>query len=108
MLADILSRLTTRISISWSLIEFYGTGTAPKGKGMVDFETEIQQSSDGYRFSHEGLKKFAAGVTDIYDLSLVGMDDGRKLVEIRAIDSDCWEVTIDEEFSSFTADGLAC
>jgi hypothetical protein len=102
MLVDILSRLSTPESVSWRLMEFYGTGTAPDGRGMVDFENEILQSPIGYFFTREYLEKFASGLTDIYDLKLVGMDRGRTLVELVAVDSDYWEITVDGEFTSFS------
>jgi hypothetical protein len=103
MLADILKRLSTPSSIEWSLLEFHGTGTAPDGKGMVEFENEVRRCSDGYRFDGEAMEKFASELTDIDDLDLVGMDTGRKSVEIGAFDSGHWEVVVDETRSSFVS-----
>ncbi|MBL8296832.1 MAG: hypothetical protein JNN30_00660 [Rhodanobacteraceae bacterium] len=101
MLVDVIGRLSMTDSVSWRLMEFYGTGAAPDGMGMVDFENEVRQRPAGYLFTAEGLGKFASGLTDIYDLKLIGTDRGHTLVELEAVDSDYWEITIDEEFSSF-------
>lgn len=101
LLRDVLNRIRFKRAISWVLLYFHGTGSAPNGKGMVDFEEEVRRTAKGYALDQETLDELCRGLTDIYDLKLVGLVSGLKVAEIEAIDSSLWEVRLDDRFATF-------
>lgn len=96
LLDDVLEQLSFSCSVSWTIYEFSGSGTAPDGGGMVDFEQRLLETSTGFQFRADGIAKFARGLTDVTDIRLAGFCAEKKIIEIVGFDSSSWEITADE------------
>lgn len=96
LLDDVLARLSFSCDVNWTLYEFSGSGTAPDGSSMVDFEKKILETPAGFQFGADDLEKFSREITDITDITLVGFCSGKKIIEIVGFDSSDWEITADE------------
>ena len=95
LLKELLESLTLPKGIAWTLLDFCGSGGSPAGGRMEDFEAEIRSVSFGFPLSVEQLDIFAAGLTDITDVQLIGKLGDEAVVEIRGVDSTFWEVVVD-------------
>jgi hypothetical protein len=97
LLRDVLERLSFACSVNWTLYEFRGSGVAPDGGGMAEFERKLLESSTELSFSTDRVAKFASDITDITDITLAGFCADRKIIEIVGFDSGSWEITADED-----------
>jgi len=69
-LADFLSKLPDDDWV-WSVLEFYGVGTAPNGLPMADFEALTRSEPKGFIMNWSELKNFAGSLDQTYDCLIV-------------------------------------
>jgi hypothetical protein len=104
-LADLLAQIPDN-NLVWSILEFNGSGTAPAGLTMTEFQTLARATDRGHRLSWPALNEFAASLSDVTDCRIVGalkwknisatkLDAGAVVgieVILEAIDSTEWSV----------------
>jgi hypothetical protein len=64
---------------TWAIIEFTGTGTAPDGIGMPDFESCLWELEQGWLFTWEELVSFANGIHQAFSCFIVAVDSVVKI-----------------------------
>jgi hypothetical protein len=99
LLGEVLSKISFACEPTWLLHEFSGTGVAPNGLGMVEFETCIRESGPA-RFDTASLTNFASALTDVYDLRITAWS-GHKIAEIVGFDSECWDIWLDDSLAKY-------
>ena len=95
----------------WVILEFFGTGQAPGGISMPEFEDRIRSADYGLTMTWAELKEFGAHVTQTFDCEIVAIreaDDAAKppgtdsaIAKICAFDSTQWYVSVNESLDEF-------
>lgn len=92
----------------WRMFEFEGTGVAPQGMTMPDFEDLVMSEEYGFAFSWDSLLLFASEVSDVKSCVLAAitrpvdydsLDDGAGdgiIAFIGIYDSTDWQIKIPE------------
>lgn len=70
----------------WSILNFDGTGLAPGGISMVDFEDRIKSLPNGLLISWHELKAFADGLHQAIHCLIVGVVRGNEGSVSRNVD----------------------
>ncbi len=93
-------------NLTWSILDFYGIGSAPKGLTMPEFEKATRSIPGGHLFSWPELKAFADQLDQTWDCLIVAVESkndlvpeeldadnfNRCLIVLRAFDSTNWSV----------------
>ena len=95
----------------WILREFFGTGEAPGGISMQEFEDRVRSAGDGLRMTLSELKNFGAHVEQAIDCEVVAIRATEEAVlppgsdpavaEICAFDRTEWHVAVDDSVGEF-------
>src|SRR5215813_10101000 len=54
----------------WVLYEFFGTGRAPNGMSMPDFENQVRLAPEGLGMTWAELKAFGADIIQAFDCEI--------------------------------------
>jgi hypothetical protein len=64
---------------TWSIMEFSGTGSAPDGVSMPDFESCLWELDQGWLLTWEELVSFAGGIHQAFSCFIVAVDSAEKI-----------------------------
>jgi hypothetical protein len=95
----------------WVIFEFFGTGRAPMGMGMPEFEDQVRSAPEGLQMTWAELRAFGADVTQAFECEIVAFRDNNyyethrsvdlAIAKICALDSTEWYVSVDETAEEF-------
>ncbi|GAA3877125.1 hypothetical protein [Streptomyces sedi] len=68
-LEDILAAVPSN-NWDWRLWDFFGTGQAPEGRPMAEFEQTVAETPEGFGFNWPELTEFAAELDQTHDCLL--------------------------------------
>ncbi len=104
-LTELLNKVPEN-SWDWRMFEFEGSGVAPQGMAMPDFEDRVMSEEYGFAFSWDSLTRFASELSDVKSCVLAAvsrpvdyesLDDGSGegvIAFIGIYDSTDWEIKI--------------
>jgi hypothetical protein len=64
---------------TWSIMEFSGTGRAPDGISMPDFEACLWDLEQGWLFTWEDLVSFAGGIHQAFSCFIIAVESAEKI-----------------------------
>ena len=64
---------------SWLVIDYYGTGKAPSGMSMPEFESYLRSCANGFEMSWQELQSFASHLEQTIDCLIVAVDSTEQI-----------------------------
>jgi hypothetical protein len=111
-LSEILSAFPDNDFV-WTIVEFFGTGRAPAGMSMPDFEDEVRSTPAGVGMTWPEFRRFSADLDQTFDCDVmafrapggvVGQSEmDAAVAKISAFDSSEWEIAVDESVAELQA-----
>jgi hypothetical protein len=109
-MSDVLAAFPENGAV-WIIFEFFGTGRAPMGMGMPEFEDRVRSAPEGLQMTWAELKSFGAGLGQTFDCEIVAFRAADyyeahrsvdlAIAKICAFDSTEWYVAVDETVEEF-------